>query len=331
MEPVGPLADSGIVTRHPRNPILTAAQMPYESELVYNAGVVKRGEGDYAMLFRSDFGPHEPDKKAPFFRIGYATSSEGVEWSVYPSPVITGDGVEIESCYDVRVTPLEGRYYATYAEHTKHGDRAVLAVTDDFVRFETLDKTVPDNRNNVLFPERIGGVYYRLERPFPIYSRDGKERFDIWISESKDLTYWGKSQLLLRVEDVPYANIKVGGGSPPIRTESGWLCLFHAVDEDPGRGQNGWEKEWKRRYSVGVMILDLDNPRKLVACSQKPLMTPTAQYEISGGFRNNVLFPTALVPESGGLVKIYYAAADTVVCLATANLSDLIDHAFGRI
>jgi beta-1,4-mannooligosaccharide/beta-1,4-mannosyl-N-acetylglucosamine phosphorylase len=136
--------------------------------------------------------------------------------------------------------------------------------------------------------------------------------------------YWGNSDLLLRLEDVPYANEKLGAGSPPVRTKLGWLLVFHAVDTDLSRGKHGWEEKWQKRYVGGVLLLDLMDPRKVIAVSKEPLIVPEAPCEIGGGFRNNVVFPTGLILEDSGEVKIYYGAADTVVCLATAQLDDLI-------
>ena len=211
-----------------------------------------------------------------------------------------------------------------FAVDTKHGIRGGIAVTEDFEKFEILSMTVPDNRNMVLFPEKIGGKYIRLERPFPVYGRGGKDRFDIWISDSPDLMYWGNSKLLLGVEDVPYANDKIGPGAPPVKTPKGWLTTFHAVDIDPYRGKNGWEPFWKKRYCAGIMLLDLEDPSKKIGLYKEPLLAPEADYEISGGFRNHVIFPGGMILEDDGEVKIYYGAADTVECLATAHVDDLI-------
>jgi beta-1,4-mannooligosaccharide/beta-1,4-mannosyl-N-acetylglucosamine phosphorylase len=226
--------------------------------------------------------------------------------------------------YDCRLQVLENRCYLTYTQHTRHGYRPTIAVTDDFKSFEIIDRLVPDNRNVVLFPERINGRYLRLERPFPIYSRDRVDLFDIWISESPDLIYWGRSDLLVRLEDVPYANEKLGAGPPPVKTDEGWLLIFHAVDTDLSRGKHGWEEKWQKRYVAGAMLLDLDNPRKVRAIAKHPLLLPEAPYEVGGGFRNNVVFPMGLVVEDSGEVKIYYGAADTVECLAITHIDDLI-------
>jgi len=306
------------------NPILTAEDVPYSSTIAYNAGVVKY-QGEYLMAFRNDYGYDEKEKKAPHFQIGIAHSRDGVKWEVKPRPVIEFEGGEdVLGSYDPRLVVMDGRFYVTYAQYTRHGYRGTIAVSDDLEKFEILSSTVPDNRDLVLFPERIHDNYFRLERPFPLHSR--KQRlYDIWISESPDLVYWGDSELLLCVEDVPYANEKLGAGNPPVRTEWGWLSLFHAVDTDPDRGKNGWEGEWQKRYTAGVMLQDLKDPRKLIAHSRAPLIAPEAPYETEGGFHNDVIFPTGMVLEDSGEVKIYYGAADTVLCLATVGLEELVD------
>jgi beta-1,4-mannooligosaccharide/beta-1,4-mannosyl-N-acetylglucosamine phosphorylase len=176
----------------------------------------------------------------------------------------------------------------------------------------------------VLFPERLGGKYVRLERPFPVYGKGGKDSFDIWISASPDLKYWGNTELLLGLKQVPFANDKIGPAAPPIRTSKGWLTTFHAVDIDHTRGKNGWEPYWKKRYTAGIMLLDLDNPYRIIGMCQEPLLAPEVSYEIEGGFRNDVIFPGGMILEDSGEVKIYYGAADTVECLATAHVYDLI-------
>lgn len=322
---IGPLESDPIITRHPANPILRPEDIPYRSSLVYNAGVVKH-EGEYLMVFRSDYGYDPEKKKAPHFQIGLARSADGVNWRVHPEPIVEGDGGEIMGTYDPRLTVLEGRFYLSYAQLTYHGVQGVISVTDDFRTFEILDRSLPDNRDIVLFPEKIDGRYLRLDRPFPYFSRSQRVSFDIWISESPDLVYWGKPSLLLCVEDVPFANERLGAGSPPVRTDAGWLVLIHAVDVDADRGRNGWEDKWQSRYTCGAMLLDPDNPRRVIGVSRRPLIVPEAEYEISGGFRNNVIFPMALVPEENGEAKIYYGAADTVVAMATVRMEDLIDH-----
>ena len=129
---------------------------------------------------------------------------------------------------------------------------------------------------------------------------------------------------MLAVEDVPFANNKVGPGAPPIKTKEGWLVLFHTVDLDPARGKNGWESKWQKRYCAGVMLLDLQDPTKIIGISREPRLAPETKWETEEGYRTNVIFPGGLIAEDDGTVKIYYGASDTVECMATAELDDLI-------
>lgn len=116
---------------------------------------------------------------------------------------------------------------------------------------------------------------------------------------------------------------KIGPGAPPVRTPKGWLTTFHSVDLDKTRGKNGWEPVWQKRYCAGIMLLDLAEPWKVVGLCPDPLLAPEAPYE-RNGFRNDVIFPGGMILEDSGEVKIYYGAADTVECLATADVHDLV-------
>jgi beta-1,4-mannooligosaccharide/beta-1,4-mannosyl-N-acetylglucosamine phosphorylase len=218
---VGPLKTSSIIQRHPLNPIFTSENVPYPSMIAYNAGVVKY-QGQYVMVFRTDYNWNEEQQKAIGFQIGVAYSEDGVSnWRVHPRPILEFEGGEdVRGSMDPRLTVLEGRIYITYAQLTGHGYRGTIAVTDDFEKIEIVHRTVPDNRNIVLFPERINNRFLRHERPFPIDSRS-QRLYDIWISESPDLIHWGKSELLLCVEEIPYANERIGADSPPVRTDHG--------------------------------------------------------------------------------------------------------------
>ncbi|HOX37600.1 MAG TPA: glycoside hydrolase family 130 protein [Candidatus Brocadiia bacterium] len=319
---IGPLKSHPCMKRHPANPVLTAREVPYPATLIFNPGVTKY-EGRYVMAFRNDYGS-EQEKRLDGTNIGLAWSDDGVKWRVEPQPCFAMKDDEIQRVYDPRLIVIEGRCHMCFAVDTRHGCCGGIALTDDFRNFEVLSITTPDNRNLVLFPERIGGKYVRLERPFPVYSRGAGEHFDIWISDSPDLRYWGNSKLLLGAELVPFANAKIGPAAPPVRTPKGWLATFHAVDIDPSRGKNGWEASWKKRYTTGIMLLDLDDPRKVVGICADPILAPEAPYEVEGGFRNNAIFPCGMILEDSGETKLYYGAADTVVCLATADVGDLL-------
>lgn len=314
--------------RRREEPVLTRKDCPYNAALTFNAGVVKQN-GTYIMLFRNDQGEYEKERLAGT-SIGLAKSDDGFHFTVDPDISWAISDGEIRRVYDPRLTFIDGRTVVCCAVDTAHGIRGGMAVTEDFKHFEFLSLSAPDNRNMVLFPEKIGGHYVRLERPMPVYSRGG-DRFDLWLSESPDLEYWGKTRLVMGIEQVPYANDKIGPGAPPLKTPAGWLILFHAVDRDDRRGKNGWEPAWQKRYSIGAALLDLNDPAKVLGISARPLMVPETKDEREEGFRTNVLFPCgALLENDGKTVRIYYGAADTVVKCAMAPLDKLIDFCLNK-
>ncbi len=319
---IGDLHSSPILTRHPGNPILKDGDVPYARGLVYNGGVIRHG-GRYVMLVRVDHADVARQEMKDVTDIALAFSDDGVSWEVQPRPAIDWRDEEVLACSDPRLMPVEGRVLITVAVQTRHGMETWCVATEDFRRFAAVFKMVPDNRDVVIFPERIGGKYRRLERPFPTFGHGRRPVFDIWLTESPDLTHWGNPKMLLDVEHVPYANLRIGPGTPPLRTERGWLLLIHAVNDDPSRGKNGWEPQWTERYAAGVLLLDLDDPGKVIGLSPEPLLAPEASYE-TRGYRNDIVFPCGWVLEGDGTVKIYYGAADTVQCLATARLEELI-------
>ena len=316
---------SPVITRVPE-PVLTFRDVPYESDLTFNAGITRDDRG-YVMLFRNDYGctqsEWEAGKRFKGTNIGLARSVDGIRWNVYEKPVFDLKGNDFRRAYDPRVTYLEGRYYITFAADTNHGICGGVCVTDDFMNYEILSMSAPDNRNMVLFPERINGNFVRLERPMPVYSRSGAEQFDIWLSESPDMKFWGKTRLVLGGEDVPFCNSKIGPGAPPLKTDEGWLTVFHAVDQVPERGKNGWEDFWRKRYVIGIMLLDLEDPSRVIGMYEQPLMVCEGE-ELSGGFRNDVLFPCGMLRDDDGRIRIYYGLNDAVVKLAYANEKDLI-------
>ncbi len=318
-------------------PILTKDDIPYPASLIFNAGVAKYN-GKYIMIFRNDYGVNkeqfESGNRGLKTSVGVAVSDNGIDnWVVSPKPLVDSADMNGECIrlYDPRITVIEEKPYLCLAKDTKHGVCGCIAeLNDSFDSFEIISSTVPDNRNMVLFPEKINGMYVRLERPFPVYSRWHQDRFDVWISKSPDLKYWGESELLLAVEDVPFANDKIGPAAPPIKTDKGWLTTFHAVDLDETRGKNGWEDRWQKRYTAGIMLLDLENPYKVIGIYKEPLIVAEEPFEQEGGFRQNAIFPCGMIAEDDGTAKIYYGASDTVECVAIAKISDLIDLCIGN-
>ena len=313
---------SSPVIKKLEKPLLTYKDIPYQSALVFNAGVAKYN-GKYVMIFRNDYGDYEKQKLEDT-NMGLAISDDGVNWEVAPKPCFALHDDEILRTYDPRITVVDGVCYVCFAIDTKHGLRGGIATTEDFENFDIKYMSVPDNRNMVIFPEKINGLYTRLERPMPVYSRRHMDTFDIWLSQSPDLKYWGDSKLVMGVENVPFANDKIGPAAPPVKTEKGWLTTFHAVWIDDTRGKHGWEDRWTKQYTAGIALLDLEDPSKVIGMYDKPLIASEFPWEKDEGFRTDVIFPGGMILEDSGEVKIYYGAADTVECLATADVDDLI-------
>ncbi len=323
--------------RHPSNPVLSSRNVPFPSTLTFNAGVV-RHEGRYLMVFRNDYG-RVGDEVFDGTNIGLATSPDGIAWTVEPKPVLTEEIVReefrrllrhryapdfVRRIYDPRLTVIEGRLYMCFAVDTAHGVCGGVASTEDFQHFNWLSLSAPDNRNMVLFPRRIVGNYVRLERPFPVYMRPEPEAFPIWCAESPDLIYWGRNRPVLGPDEVPYANSKIGPAAPPLETPRGWLVSIHAVNRNPAQQLKGWEaRGWFKRYYAGLMLLDLEDPSRVIGLMRDPLIAPEADYELDG-FRGSVIFPCGMILEDSGEVKLYYGAADTSVALATAHVDDLV-------
>jgi len=308
-----------------RGVVMEKGLVPYASSLTFNAGVSRFGEG-YVMLFRNDFNitPKDfeefyagiSDHTVPPTNWGLAFSRDGVRWEVAPEPFFEMSGGEIWRTYDPRITPLpDGRFGICFAADSHHGTRGGIGVTSDFRKLELLSFSAPENRNMVLFPEKIDGQYVRLERPF------GSRRESIWLSRSPDLVHWGETELVLGAEKVAFADNKIGPAAPPVRTPEGWLTLFHAVEPQPV-AFSAWQRDWVNCYYAGAMLLDLEDPSRIVARAKIPLLVPETGYELHG-FRGGVIFPGGVLIE-GNRVRIYYGAADTVEALAEAPLDELI-------
>jgi predicted GH43/DUF377 family glycosyl hydrolase len=298
-----------ILERHPENPILTGKDFPPEARIVrvFNSGVIK-AEGRYIMACRVE------DRALRNF-IWIAESEDGVHFTPRSRAVAMphdDDFAEYTAgmYYDPRITEIEGTFYLCHAAHSGHGCRLSLVRTKDFDRFEWLGHiSETDNRNGVLFPEKIGGLYARLDRP------NSSEAFgDIWISYSPDLIFWGKSRCVLRNSQVRWAWAKVGPGAVPIKTRQGWLNIFHGV-----------RTQCKSHYvyQLGVCLLDLEDPSKVIALSQEAILEPEQPYELVGQ-TPSVVFTAGAVVEDDGEVKLYYGGADTVMALATTSIDRLL-------
>jgi predicted GH43/DUF377 family glycosyl hydrolase len=297
-----------LITRYKHNPILTKNDVPYEVATVHNAGVTKFGN-EYIMLFRS----HKLNGRSI---LGLARSRDGYHFKVeekpFMEPATSGIFAEYEAfgVEDPRITCIDGEYWITYSAYSRQGVRIGLAKTTDWKTVERFSLiTEADYRNVVIFPEKINGLYARLDRP---HSEIGP--WSIWISYSPDLRYWGDSQLIMKPEPYHWDEMKIGPGAPPIKTDKGWLSIYHGVF--PTMDGNV--------YRLGVALHDLDDPAKIIGVGDNWILQPEEPYEITG-YVHNVVFTCGAVPEDDGTVKIYWGGADTVMCVGTARIDDLVD------
>lgn len=310
-QPMNPKRPKRIVERYPGNPILTGADFPGDITWVFNSGVVKTEQGKYVMVCRLE-------DAALFRHLWIADSDDGFRFVPRPAPVPLplNDPDWREYAYntyfDPRVTRIDDMYYMVYAAHTSHGCRLGLATTRDFDHWEWRGFiSLPDNRNGVLFPEKINGRFARLDRPNTGWGDKG----DIWISYSPDLVHWGDSRCVARTGDFHWAYHKIGAGAVPIRTPHGWLIIFHGVRTQCAQHYV---------YQLGVFLTALDDPGRVIAKAERAILIPEKDYELSGQ-TPSVVFTNAAILEPDGTVKIYYGGADSVQCVGLARLQDLID------
>jgi len=303
---------SEIVHRCEKNPILTPEMIP-GANAVFNSSVTRFGNC-YVGVFRVE-------KRQGFQSLRVGWSDDGISsWKFDEGEVLVPTEEPFisyeEARYDPRITQIGDTYYICHASENRFGCQISVASTKDFKRFEKIAvASEPTNRNMVLFPEKIGGLYVRLDRPFE-YGGKG----NIWISYSPDLVYWGRSECIMQSRGFAWDQGKIGPGAPPVRTDEGWLVLYHGITPRVNA----------QIYKAGVALLDLDDPRKVIARGKEYIMAPREIYERVGDVPN-VVFPTAAIPyyEKDEL-RIYYGAADTVFCMATAKISELIDFARNR-
>jgi beta-1,4-mannooligosaccharide/beta-1,4-mannosyl-N-acetylglucosamine phosphorylase len=306
-----PATDDSVVWRSSRNPIIARDAIP-RANSIFNSAVVRFGDG-FAGVFRVD-------DTARVMNLHAGRSSDGIAWEIDHEPIAfrpADDRVRelqerFDFAYDPRVTWLEDRFYVTWC-NGYHGPTIGIAYTHDFETFHQLDNAfLPFNRNGVLFPRRIGGQYAMLSRP----SDGGHTPFgDIYYSQSPDLVHWGRHRHVMAPVPLTWQSTKIGAGPTPIETPEGWLVLYHGVLTSC----NGFV------YSMGAALLDLDQPWKVLARARDYLLSPQVPYEQVGDVPN-VVFPcAALVDHELDRLSIYYGAADTVVCLAHACLSELLD------
>ncbi len=301
-----------VLKRYKNNPILSPIENgSWESIMVYNAAAIYEG-GKVHILYRAQ------GAKTGISRVGYASSKDGFnidERLDYPifGPSADSD-LDCKGIEDPRITRIDDRIYMCY---TAYGNNMgmVFPVTgvqigitsisvEDFLnkKWNWSERIYPfyrvDNKNSFFLPEKHNGKFVLIHRIPP----------HMWIAYSDDLVTWDNQKILMSPE-FDWEFFKIGGGAPPIKTDKGWLMIYHGVDS-------------KMQYRLGVALLDLKDPGKVIARYDKPFLEPETDYELNGVVPN-VTFTCGAVAIDDTLF-VYYGGADTVICVATAKIKDVL-------
>ena len=252
------------------------------------------------------------DFLAQISHLRVARSRDGVRFTVEPT-VSLGPEVALEEfgVEDPRITFIDGQFHITYVSVSRWGITTSLATTTDF---RTYDRNgvifLPDHKDVVIFPEKIGGRYVALTRPMP---QSFARIFGVWIAFSDDKLRWGDHAPLALPRWDRWDELRTGASAVPFRTDRGWLELYHGVDRET-------------TYAIGALLLDLADPRKVIARSAAPILKPTEIYETVGLF-NRTVFSCGHVPldDRSERIRLYYGAADSVVAAADFDVREILD------
>ena len=267
------------------------------------------------LRYRNPRGDHHTEDRYTDFlthisHLRVARSKDGISFEVESHPALSAASrIEEYGVEDPRVTEIDGVFHITYVSVSRFGITTSRSTTTDFRTFEPHGVMLyPDQKDVVLFPERIGGRYFTFTRPMPgSFSRV----LGIWLAESDDLIHWGRHRLLAVPRPGLWDEARIGASCTPFRVDQGWLEVYHGADRT-------------NRYGMGAMLLDGDDPGRVLARSLRPLLVPEFDYE-RDGFLHDVVFPSGHVPIDGGKrIRIYYGAADSRTAAADVLVADIL-------
>jgi len=290
------------------NPLLTPDNLPIVANSVLNPGVAEV-DGEIVLLLRIE-------EKRGTSQIRVARSANGVDnWRIEGQPLLVGDlpqyPYEEWGCEDPRVTQIGPReWLIAYVAYSQYGPAVAIATTEDFDSVNRAGIVLaPSNKDAAVFPHQSDGQWVLLHRPVT----GGAE--EIWYAlADRDFVHWSLPGILMPMRGGPWWDgRRIGVGGPPILTDMGWLLIYHGVKQMAGSPV----------YRLGVALLDKDDPRKVLLRASEWVFAPEETYERQG-LVNNVVFTCGAVLR-GDEIWMYYGAADTVIGLAVAKLSDLLE------
>jgi predicted GH43/DUF377 family glycosyl hydrolase len=292
------------------NPAITLEDIPFQANTVFNGTPIVANGGVYLLLRIEGLEGYS------FFAL--ARSKDGLRFTVDEKPVMLpaceGPFAEYETkgIEDPRVTLIDGTCYVVYTPVGPLGPRIAIAKTEDYVNYERIAiVSEPGNKDGILFPRKIKDRYVRFDRPI------GKGCGSIWVSYSPDMIHWGDSEVVITPRGGYWDDYRIGASVPPIETPEGWLEIYHGVKMTSAGPI----------YRAGVVLLDFDDPSKVLKRGLAPILSPREYYERVGDIPN-VCFPCGAVIDANGDMKVYYGAADTSICIATTSIEELLSEGF---
>lgn len=225
----------------------------------------------------------------------------------YPS--LVGEGMlETFGIEDCRVALIEGTYYLTFTSVSDNGVGVGLRTTTNWKDFTKHGMILPaHNKDCAIFEEKINGLFYALHRPSSV---DIGGNY-IWLASSPDGIHWGNHHCIIKTRKGLWDSKRVGAGAAPIKTDQGWLEIYHGANEN-------------HQYCLGAFLMDLKDPSKVIARTVEPIMAPTTEYELSGFFGNVVFTNGHVVEPDGDTLTIYYGASDEFVCGAQFSIQEIL-------
>ncbi len=306
--------------------LLRVAERPLQKEGMISFPIL-RNDGSMEIM---EFEKNNPDVDLSDARmVGYKNktylstishlrlvcSEDGVHFyepENFPSKILGKGNLETFGIEDCRVSFINDMYYLTYTQVSEHGVGVGLMHTVDWKNFYREGMILPPhNKDCALFEEKINDKYYCFHRPSGI-ALGGNF---IWVSSSKDLIHWGHHECILHTRDGWWDCARVGAGASPIKTSEGWLELYHGADHH-------------NRYGIGAILLELNDPTKVIARSHHPILEPSADYELTGFFGNVVFTNGHLV--NGDVITMYYGASDEVICGATFSIKQILSDLLNK-
>ena len=305
-----------ILKRSEVNPILHVDDYPGVAQL-YNPSAVKYGDETIVLVSVVEHAATEGFGR-DVGQTRVARSKDGIHFELSDRNFIYKPDIPGAEYYhhfiDNRMTKIDDTYYIVTPVMVNgyQGPVGMLGKTKDFETYEPIDIiTAPQNRGASLFPEKINGKYYKLDRPG---GGDGATGCGIWISASEDLVHWGEFKPLL-APGYRFWNVDKIGPTPPIKTSKGWLDIIHGVFSPAGG----------TTYYLGAMLLDLEEPWKIIGKTNSYILAPEEEYEMHGNCDNTVFACGAIGNEETDELTLYYGACDKSICLATGSLSEMVD------